>query len=88
MKKLIALAGAAALMLASTGVAFGAFVINNQSAFQSTKGTAISNSGRNFAGGMISVQKPGESYSYSTAGSYANWATVMSDCTGCEKPAQ
>jgi len=77
MKKLIALAGAAALMLASTGVAFGAFVWNNQSAFQSTNSMAISNTGSNFAGGMVSFQGTGLSYSNSAAVSEANHLTVI-----------
>ena len=76
MKKLIALAGAAAMMLASTGVAFGAFIVNSQSAFQNTKSAAISNSGRNFSSGLVSFQLTGESYSESLGVAEANRATI------------
>ena len=77
MKKLLAAATAAALMFASTGVALGAFVWNNQGAFQTTNGMAISNSGHNYAGGMVSFQGTGQSYSFSQSLSEANHLTVI-----------
>ncbi len=86
MKKLLAAATAAALMFASTGVALGAFVWNNQGAFQTTNGMAISNSGHNYAGGMFTGQTTGQSYSYSVVGSGANWATIADHCSDCINP--
>jgi archaellum component FlaF (FlaF/FlaG flagellin family) len=79
MKKLIALAGAAAMMLASTGVAFGAFIVNNQAAFQNTKGAAISNTGLNFSSGAMSFQGTGMASSYSESVSSANDVKVYTN---------
>jgi len=76
MKKIASLIGAAALMFASTGVAFGAFVWNDQFASQHTGSLAVSNTGLNRSGGIFSSQFTGPAFSASGAKSDANGTKI------------